>query len=120
MGRKRVSPDWLMEDEIPPSDDPRWAGWVAVVSVHLTEPRSAKQLAALIPTYSFPLITNVLSWMDVRGLAGKDKTKRPVLWGLLPPPPPKRPPPTHCATCGGNITISPSGLICIFCGRFPL
>lgn len=117
MGRKRASEDWLLEDEIPSADDIRWERWSAVITSNLTQPRSAKELAALLPQFSFPLITNILCWMDVRGRVERDISKRPVLWWLKPPASPARERPTACGVCGGPWTVTVAGVTCLMCGR---
>lgn len=117
MGRKRASDDWLLEDEIPSSDDARWERWAAIVTSQLDAPRSAKEIVARVPQFSLPVITNTLCWMDVRGLVEKDASKRPVLWRLAPPPPPARVRPPACGACGGPWTVTVAGVTCLMCGR---
>ena len=107
-----------MEDEIPAADDNRWQRWSFVVSEQLTySARSSKELAQLIPTFSQPLIVNVLCWMDMHELVEKDASKRPVLWRMRErkPPPPK--PPPACPVCAGAWTVTLVGVTCVNCGR---
>lgn len=119
MGRKRASEDWLLEDEVPPSGDPRWEEWAKAIAEMLDVPRSSRELAQLLPRFSFPMIINILCWMDVNGKISRDKSKKPMRWFLSAPPPPPRKIPDRCPTCGGGWIESYTGWICVMCGRNP-
>lgn len=85
----------------------------------LETPRSCRELAQLLPDYSYPLIMNVLCWLDVRELVDKDASKRPVLWRLKPPESPPSPLPSFCLHCSGALTVTLAGVSCVLCGRQP-
>jgi len=118
LGRKRP-PDKLSEDEIPPSSDPRWSRWADRIAPFLLIPRTATELRRLIPEFSFAVIVNTLSWMDLQGRAQRLTSQKPTLWALASVPAPPPPPPKRCPRCGGMWTRSETGIICIYCGRSP-
>lgn len=116
MGRRKAGPNRVAEDEMPSSDDPRWAEWGSEVESYLDgHPMSAKELLTVLPNYSLALVVNTLSWLSVRGRIVREGTK-PVRWGVVPSSV-EVPPPARCRRCGGPWTQSVTGIICQYCGR---
>lgn len=119
MRRKKASLYSFTEDEVPDSEDPRWPGWANLVATHMETPHTAAELGALCSEFSFALLMNVLSWMDLQGrvqrVRGEDGKVR---WGLRGPVPPKQFPPV-CLVCGGRWVERQAGVVCLKCGRTP-
>lgn len=118
MRRKRASIYAFSEDDIPPSDDPRWQEWAAVVSQRLPTPKTSVELLDDCPEFSYALLCNILAWMDIRKLVSKQREGKILRWQASVPPEPKPLPPV-CLLCGGRWTVRQAGLVCVMCGRTP-
>lgn len=118
MRRKKASVYAFSEDDIPPSDDPRWQEWATVVSARLATPKTSLQLLDDCPEYSYALLMNILAWMDIRKLVGKQREGKILRWFAVEPPKPVEIPPV-CLCCGGKWTVRQAGLVCVMCGRTP-
>ena len=116
MRRKKASLYSYSEDEVPPSTDTRWPRWAELVSTRLDVPKSASQLCNDCPEFSFAMLCNVLSWMDIRDMVTKRRDGKTIYWALAPKPTAVEIPPA-CPWCGGVWAEAPYGLACFQCGR---
>lgn len=116
MRRKKASLYSYSEDEVPPSTDTRWPRWADLISTRMTEPKSAAQLIDDCPEFSFAMLCNVLSWMDIRGMVTKRREGKTVYWALAPKPVEMRIP-DKCPWCGGRWADTSYGQACFQCGR---
>lgn len=119
MRRKKASLYSFSEDEVPDSEDPRWPGWADLVASRMEIPRTVAELGDLCPEFSFALLMNVMSWMDLKSRAkrarGEDGKLRWTLCGL----PEVKSLPPMCRVCGGRWVERQAGLVCWKCGRAP-
>lgn len=118
MRRKKASVYAFSEDDVPPSDDPRWPEWAAIISARIQVPISSRELLEHCPEFSYALLTNILAWMDVRELVSKRRDGKIIYWQAASPKPPPTLAPV-CPTCGGQWTVRQAGLVCSICGRMP-
>ena len=118
MRRKRASVYSFAEDDVPPSDDPRWAGWSQLVASRLPVPLTSQELLDACPEFSYALLTNILAWMDMRHLVRKSRQGALLYWEACDSPPPE-PLPAHCFVCGGSWMPRQAGVVCAMCGRTP-
>jgi len=82
----------------------------------MTQPLSAAALLKLCPEFSAAMLSNVLSWMDLRDQVKRTRVGGRTLWELKAPPPKLVFPPL-CPVCGGPWVSDPQGQTCLKCGR---
>jgi hypothetical protein len=117
MGRKRAGRGWLTEDQVPSTEEGTWEEWGNEVLPFLSQPSSTAELLAKLPHYSRPALSNILCWLELRGLATRSRGEVPVVWKRAEPAPEAKPPPERCPRCGGGWKVTLVGYTCASCGR---